>query len=115
MDDQPEVARALSLPLCRLCKVIQAYTAEQGAVLLSEDLTAVLTDYDMPGRNGIWLLSQARERFPQVFRALISGNPPDNLDQHIASGVVQSFAMKPDLPDALLALLREQEGIVVGE
>ncbi|HUT79445.1 MAG TPA: response regulator [Polyangia bacterium] len=107
VDDQPEVGRALALGLRHHCEVVLADGAEQGEKLLSEKLFAVLTDYDMPGRNGIWLLTQARERFPGVFRAMISGCPPDDLERHVKSGVVQGFSMKPHLPDTLLALLRE--------
>ena len=51
MDDQAEVARALSRILSLHCEVIEAHSAEQGASLLHEGLCAVLTDYDMPGRN----------------------------------------------------------------
>lgn len=106
VDDQPEVARALSLPLCRHCEVIQAHSAEQGASLLSGDLAAVLTDYRMPGKNGLWLLAESRERFPRVFRAMVSGTPPDDLELHLESGLVQAFSMKPELPATLLTALR---------
>jgi DNA-binding NtrC family response regulator len=107
VDDQPDVGRALALGLRRYCDVVLAESAEQGADLLSEALLAVMTDYEMPGRDGIWLLTQARDRCPGVLRTLVTGSPPGDLEQHVKSGLVQDYAMKPALPQKLVALLRE--------
>lgn len=106
VDDEREVCRILCRTLSPCCDdVISAHSAEEASDLISGDLAAVLTDYDMPGKNGLWLLEQVRERHPGIFRAMISGRPPRDLPRHLDSGLVQDFTMKPDRPRGLMAFL----------
>lgn len=106
VDDEEEVCRILVKTLCLCCDdVVFAHSAEEGERMISGDLTALLTDYDMPGKDGVWLLEQVRERHPGVFRAMISGRPPADLERHMESGLIQDFTMKPDLPVGLMDYL----------
>ena len=64
-------------------------------LLEDQDIDLVLTDFRMPGGDGISLLEIARRKYPHVRRAMMSGAPPLNLGELINSGVVEHFFPKP--------------------
>jgi response regulator RpfG family c-di-GMP phosphodiesterase len=55
----------------------------------------VMSDYDMPGDNGVVLLEAVRRMFPTARRVLMSASPPPNLAELCASGLVERFVPKP--------------------
>ena len=104
VDDDPAVLKAVQRVLLdavrvsshTACSVDTAETAEDAlAFAMVHRYHAVITDYEMPGRNGIWLLEMVQERFPETFRVLHSGSNPSELGAHIVRGVVQRFIPKP--------------------
>ena len=113
VDDEPAALKAVRrvlLDAARLssmigCSVDIAETAEDAlAFAMVHRYHAVITDYEMPGRNGIWLLEKFKEQCPDTFRVLHSGSHPSGLGAHIACGVVQRFLPKPASTGALAAL-----------
>jgi DNA-binding NtrC family response regulator len=70
---------------------------------------AIITDYEMPGRNGLWLLSEVRDLCPTTSRVLTSGGHVPRLSTHIASGLVHEFAEKPVDPQEMLAVYRRMQ------
>lgn len=96
VDDDPLVLRALSRVLRRRFDVETAEATDVALKLLEEGaFDAVLSDYEMPGGNGIQLLQEVRFRHPMIRRLLTSGCDVPDLGQHVQSGLVQRFFAKP--------------------
>ncbi|NQY92232.1 MAG: response regulator [Deltaproteobacteria bacterium] len=55
---------------------------------------AILTDLNLPGEDGVWLLTRLAESHPHVLRILTSSIDMADLEQHTNSGVVQHFVLK---------------------
>ena len=80
-------------------------------LLEDEDIDLVLTDYRMPGGDGVSLLEIAQRKYPHVRRAMMSAASPLNLGELINSGVVEHFFPKPfgiALAAEVLDLLRDE-------
>jgi two-component system NtrC family sensor kinase len=108
VDDEPVILRALVRVLKRDWTVDTADSAEHALLLLaSRPYDVVLTDYEMDGRDGIWLLRQLEQRYPTVRRVLHSGSDPSGLEEHVRSGLVQRFVQKPATPTQLAASLSD--------
>lgn len=107
VDDEPLIQRAYHRALQRTGFDVELVANAERAVerLAQESFDVVLTDHDMPGMKGIWLLEQVRARHPRVRRILMSGGSPPGLDNHVGSGLVQAFLAKPIETDVLLAAL----------
>jgi len=69
--------------------------AEALEVMARCAVTAVITDYDMPGKSGLWLLAQVQAQFPDARRVLSSGSPVGRGENIPVGRVVQSFLPKP--------------------
>jgi signal transduction histidine kinase len=89
VDDDPGVRLILSEHLRDLG--LRVATAEDGRQALTvleadgSDLEFVLTDYSMPGMDGIALLSAVGEKWPQIRGAIMTGNP----QEHVSRSVLQ--------------------------
>lgn len=71
-------------------------SAEAAAELLtSTTFDAILTDHDMGGKDGVWLLRQARSLQPNARRVLMSGRSVPGVSELIADGLVHCFVPKP--------------------
>ncbi|MFO0842121.1 MAG: response regulator [Gemmataceae bacterium] len=70
-----------------------AGTAEQALELLERNLTpVVVTDLRMPGRGGLWLIRQVRERWPEVgIIVLTAGHDPDATSECLQAGAHHYF------------------------
>ncbi len=78
VDDEKEVLNALrsTLERAKLFKSIVS-TAESAdkalEILKNGDFDLVLSDYKMPGKNGIDLLGEVKKKYPNTVRMLITG------------------------------------------
>jgi len=70
------------------------------------EFAAVLTDYDLPGRNGAWLLVQLATR-PGLRKVLTSGRDIPGIEALSSAGVVDRFLKKPASPEELFRALEE--------
>ena len=96
VDDDGSVLRALRRFLTKHYTVETAVDAEDAAVRLATgDFEAIITDFDMPVYNGIWLLGQVAVNYPQMNRVMISANDPALFAPHIQSGLIQHYHNKP--------------------
>jgi DNA-binding response OmpR family regulator len=75
VDDDPLVLSALQRGLQALpCRLLCASSAQEAmALFLREHPVAVVTDLEMPGESGLWLVGQVRERSPAVACFLHTG------------------------------------------
>jgi DNA-binding NtrC family response regulator len=96
VDDDGSVLRALRRCLTQQYIVETAPNAEQAAVRLAAgDFEAIITDFDMPVYNGIWLLDQVAVNYPGMNRVMISASDPALFTAHIQSGLIQHYHIKP--------------------
>jgi len=106
VDNENIVLHATTRMLSKFCCVDNASDAIEALRLIdATEYHAVITDYDMPGPNGIWLLDTIRDKYPQVRRILHSGSDPVDVARHIRTGTVQHFLPKPADLDEILSTL----------
>ena len=75
VDDEPNVLKSLvRLLIDTNYKVVTCESAEQGLEKLEEeDVHLVISDYRMPGMNGVEFLSRVKEKYPDTIRLILSG------------------------------------------
>jgi CheY-like chemotaxis protein/HPt (histidine-containing phosphotransfer) domain-containing protein len=86
------------------------HTAQSGEEAVEQldrracDPQVILVDVQMPGLNGVTLVSVLRARSNAAIYAISGSNPPDEL-----RAVVDGFLLKPFSPDDLQKLLEERK------
>jgi EAL domain-containing protein (putative c-di-GMP-specific phosphodiesterase class I)/CheY-like chemotaxis protein len=98
VDDEPEVAEALSLVLARDgYHTHVAASAMQGFELLAKHQVAViLADQRMPGMSGSEFLGRVTELYPDTVRMVISGfGDLDSVTTAINCGAIYKYLLKP--------------------
>ena len=106
VDDEPVQLRGMRRILQERWHVDVAVGAVAAASLLATArYDAVITDYDMPGYDGVWLLEQVARMYPRAQRVLISGSGGELFAPYVRSGLIHRFVEKPATADALLGLL----------
>jgi DNA-binding NtrC family response regulator len=86
------LARWLTAAAYETQQAVDAETAFEMLAVRSFD--AVLCDVIMPGRGGLWLVEQARERFPAVAMVLATGM--ENIHPSVSlGGNVVDYLIKP--------------------
>ncbi|PIR50167.1 hypothetical protein COU79_00830 [Candidatus Peregrinibacteria bacterium CG10_big_fil_rev_8_21_14_0_10_54_7] len=83
VDDNERVRKVLHQILRRLPLEIQeARDGEQGLTLFFQSpFDLIITDYRMPKMDGLAMLKQCRQRFPELLCIVISGEHPEGMDQ----------------------------------
>jgi CheY-like chemotaxis protein len=101
--------------LRQFCDVATAGSAAEAVEIISRrHFDVVVTDYQMPERDGIWLLQRLRSSRPEVGRVLMSGVQSPSLGDMVAHGLVDVFYLKPvrsrELVSSLLHLAQAKMG-----
>jgi CheY-like chemotaxis protein len=105
VDDEPAVLHTLQRLLGSRYTIAIATSAEEAARLAAVcEFTAVLTDYDLPGRSGAWLLVQLATR-PGLRKILTSGRDIPGIEALNSAGVVDCFVKKPATREELFEAL----------
>lgn len=103
VDDEPLVARGVGRQLARVAEVSHAIDAAEALRLLEQrEFDAVLSDFNMPDRDGLSLLAEVATRWPRVKRVLHSGAMPPRAHELLLSGQVHELIDKPAPHDVLL-------------
>jgi CheY-like chemotaxis protein len=103
VDDEPLVARGLTRVLAQVAEVTHAVDAASALFLLAgRSFDAVVSDFQMPERDGLSLLTEVAERWPAVKRVLHSGAMPAEAKRAMAQGVVDECIEKPAPRDVLV-------------
>jgi len=90
------------------CVFISAGSGAEGLEVLHLGSTfdVIISDYRMPGMNGIDFLTSAGELQPQTLRILLTGQAPGkDVVASLKSGVVTTYIPKPWDNDQLLAVV----------
>ena len=92
-------------------RVLTAANAQDGFKLLqqhADEIGLLLTDQQMPGEKGVWLLEHARQLRPRILRILVTAY--SDFDAAIAavnSGAIYKYISKPWDPPQLELTLRQ--------
>ncbi len=108
IDDELRAQEAIRRTLDDDFRVITAHDTVHARRLLDEQaVDIILCDQRMPGETGVVFLREARERWPEAVRVLISGYSDS---QDIIAGVndagIFQYVLKPWAPDYLLNVMR---------
>jgi two-component system response regulator HupR/HoxA len=107
VDDEPRSQEAIRRTLDDSFRVLAARDTLHARQLLdAHSVDIILSDQRMPGETGVAFLCEARERWPESVRILISGYSDS---QDIIAGVNEAgifqYVLKPWTPDYLLGVL----------
>ena len=108
VDDEPHSTAAMRMALEDDFMVLEASNAEEAAALMEEHwVQVIITDQRMPGKTGIELLSELREKYPETVRIIITGYTETNdMIQAINEAGIYQFITKPWHPEQLLMATR---------
>jgi DNA-binding NtrC family response regulator len=107
VDDEPGILRALRRALQDNYEVDAACCASEGAdELCARVYDAVISDYQMPDHDGVWLLEVARDRQPKARRVLHTGSDVTHLGPCRESGLIERLLVKPSDAEQIREALR---------
>ena len=108
VDDEVRSLETLERTLDEEFEVLTANSADLALELLrSHDVQVILCDQRMPDRTGVELLTEVRDRWPQVARLILSGytDSEDIITGLNEAGILQ-YITKPWHPESLLMIIR---------
>lgn len=114
VDDEPDILDFLTRVFRKQYTLLRAESAEAALAVLHEHaVDVVISDHRMPGRSGLDLLADVRERVPAATRVLLSGfsDLPEITDA-AASGLVHAYVVKPVDSQRLREAVAEAEARV---
>ncbi|MCV6589957.1 MAG: response regulator [Marinobacterium sp.] len=103
VDDEPSILKALQRVFRKDWKVLTATDIAHAMALLGQhDVSVVLSDYRMPGTDGIEFLNRVKSYFPCTRRYLLSGQADfEAVSASVSSGACHRFLAKPWRDDQL--------------
>lgn len=108
IDDEARSTEAMRRTLADEFRVLSAGSAAEARVVLESDaVDVILCDQRMPGQTGIEFLKEARERWPEVVRIVVSGyTDSEDIIAGVNEAGIFQYILKPWLPDQLLSTTR---------
>jgi DNA-binding NtrC family response regulator len=110
VDDEPDILESLGDLFAAALPDTKVVTAPSGdealAILGKQPIDLIVSDFKMPGMNGLQFLEKARVMAPQVPRIMMTAFP--DLDIAIAAindARIETFFTKPLDPDRILAVV----------
>jgi DNA-binding NtrC family response regulator len=113
VDDEGSIINALQRTLRHIdCRLLTAENASQAVEILEQhSIQLIITDYKMPGMRGRELLKLVAERWPGVFRILLTGmSSPDTTEEIQTGGAIQELMYKPWDDEQLRKLVTDHLG-----
>ena len=102
VDDEHLVAAALDRILTSVSEVVTVKSADEAiAALQTGSFDTVLSDFNMPGRDGLSLLAEVRQRWPLVRCVLHSSDVPEHAQALKDAGALDEVLHKPAPLDVL--------------
>ncbi len=108
VDDEVRSQEAMRRTLDEDFTVYTAGNADEARERLErDDISVILCDQRMPGLTGVLFLKEARERWPDTVRIVISGyTDSEDIIAGINEAGIYQYILKPWIPDHLLATVR---------
>lgn len=108
VDDDVSVLRALTRNLAAVAEVTVAENAREGRQALAAGaFDVVVSDYAMPGEDGISFLEHVATAQPATVRFLFSGADPTNAEDALNDGVLHGLYRKGSAMRDLVQRLKE--------
>jgi signal transduction histidine kinase len=109
VDDEPVATRLLEKLLGDEYDVVSAATGADGLARMAErEADLVIADHRMPGMTGVEFLAEARRRWPDCIRIVLTAySDPDAMLDAINRGEAYRFVFKPWNPVDMRTTLRE--------
>lgn len=119
VDDEPGILSAISRTfLDQNYRILTAQNPEEGLQVLRKDgpVQVVISDFRMPGMNGVEFLRQVRAAWPDTVRMILSGFADvDAILAAVNEGQIYKFILKPWNPDDLrLTVINALERYALG-
>ena len=114
VDDDPDLLRLSSAYLEHECERFEVATetnAQEALASLSEDLDCIVSDYEMPGVDGLEFLERVRERRPELPFILYTGKGSEDIASEAIKRGVTDYLQKGG-PDTLELLANRIENAV---
>jgi len=107
VDDDELIRDSLKIAFtAKGCSMRVAENAEQGLQAITEEqFDIIISDYRLPGMNGLDFIKQAAVTQPQAVKFLITAYRDDHIFSEAARMGVNEFIEKPFSVKALVALL----------
>jgi DNA-binding NtrC family response regulator len=107
VDDEPDIRESLADVFALYLPGVKILTASNGKealdILGKEQVGLIVSDYKMPGMDGLEFLTKARQVAPAAPRILITAYPELNVAvRAINEAQIQNFLTKPITPQALI-------------
>ncbi|MDX1744840.1 MAG: PAS domain S-box protein, partial [Halobacteriales archaeon] len=116
VDDEPDYADLTAQYLSREDEQITVEVASDAEealeVIQTHSIDCVVSDYDMPGMNGIDLLAEVRERHPDLPFILYTGKGSEEIASEAISAGVTDYLQKRPGPDQSVILANRIENAV---
>lgn len=112
VDDEPDILDSLKELLEAAIPNVEVLTAPSGEdaleLLGANNVKILVSDFKMPGMNGMELLRAAKEKAPKVPRVLMTAFPDLQIAiQAINEAAIQNFFTKPLDPDEVLKVVTD--------
>ncbi len=115
VDDEPNVLNSLERTLRKMpITLLKAFNAEEGLHLLTaREVSLVISDYNMPGTNGLVFLKQVNTLYPHMLTIMLTGQAELEVAvQAINEAGVYKFILKPwNDQDLKITLRRSLESL----
>ncbi|HUR25902.1 MAG TPA: response regulator [Candidatus Thermoplasmatota archaeon] len=113
VDDEPDILRSIGPLLERGIpglEVIPASSGREGLAILDRGaVDLIVSDFRMPGMDGLEFLEQCGLRHPRIPRAILTAFLTQELRERAGSGVASdSFLSKAEAPSVLLDWVRRR-------
>jgi len=115
IDDDEWIRDSLSIYFeSRGCHLNAFETAEEGLEALKKQVyDIIITDYRLPGMDGLEFLGRVQASYPQAMKILITAYRSEDVVSEATRMGIQDFIDKPftakNIEDSLSRLLREQK------
>ncbi|MBE7460113.1 MAG: sigma-54-dependent Fis family transcriptional regulator [Zoogloeaceae bacterium] len=108
VDDEVRSQETLRRTLEEEFEVLTASSGEQALALLErEPVDVILCDQRMPGISGVQTLKEARSRWPDTVRIIVSGyTETEDIISGINEAGIYQYLLKPWQPESLLLTVR---------
>lgn len=98
VDDEKNILNALVRYFRKSPYILHtALNANEAIKIMQENnISIIISDYAMPGDNGVKLLSAVKDKWPKIYRVLLTGNSSQEAVQDAYNeGVLQVLIDKP--------------------
>ena len=108
VDDERIVLESCRRVLGERYDVSLAKSADEAMELMSrEPLSLILLDIKMPGKDGMRLMRQVKEKWPEIPVIIMSGYVTNETMQEVAKTDAATFLAKPFTPDELVQAVQQ--------